>query len=127
MSMPSPQLIAAGFLRQYRSDGLSKATEQLAAFILENRIHSQIEDILLSVEEQYSKEFGVVEAEVTAAHPLSASLKKQLEQLIIKKTNAKKIILHEQIDKSVLGGVKISTQSMELDLTLGSKLDRLRV
>lgn len=127
MSVHTLHSIAAGFLQQYKTVGMQAAVQQLAAFILEHRLHAQIEDILLSIQEQYQQQYGVVEAVATAAHPLTAALKKQLEQLVVDKTKAKQVVLHEQTDVSVLGGVKVATSTMEFDFTLRSKLDRLRV
>ena len=127
MSVHTPHSIAAGFLQQYSTAGLKAATQQLAAYILEYRLHAQIEDILLSVQGQYQQQYGVVEAVATSVHPLTAEIKKQLQNLVVQKTSAKTVVLHEEQDESVLGGVKVATSAMEFDFTLRSKLDRLRV
>lgn len=127
MSVLTPHAIARGFLHQYDEVGFPLAVQQLASFILEHRIHGQIDDILLSVEEQYQKSHGVIEAVATVAHPLTAALRTDLEQLIAEKTNAKTVVLHENVDTSVIGGVNITTSRSSFDLTVRSKLDRLRV
>lgn len=127
MSVLTPHAIARGFLYQHAEIGLSPAVKQLASLILEHRMHGQIDDILLSVEEQYQKSHGVIEAVATVAHPLTAALRTDLEQLIAEKTNAKTVVLHEDVDPSVIGGVNITTSRSSFDLTVRSKLDRLRV
>ena len=53
-------------------------------------------------------------------------MKKQLSELVKTTTNAKKVILHEQIDSSLLAGVVLSAPDMELDLSIKSKLTKLR-
>lgn len=127
MSSYSPHIIAKGFLQQYNTGGLDTATKQLAAFILEYRLHAQIDDIMLSIRDQYQQQNGVVEALVTVAHPLTETIKDSLRSLVAQKTNAKTVILHEEHDASILGGVKVATNAIEFDFTLRTKLDRLRV
>lgn len=126
MSMLTPQAIAEGFLQQHETVGLNEAVKQLASLILEHRLHSQIERILLCVEDQYQKQYGVVEATATVAHPLSSQLKTKLEALVANKTDAKTVVLQEELDVSVIGGVKVTTNKATFDFTLRSKLDRLQ-
>lgn len=126
MSSYSPHVIAKGFLLQYNGVGLDTATKQLAAFILEYRLHAQIDDIILSIRDQYQQQNGVVEATVTVTHPLTAAIKESLQSLVVQKTNARTVILHEEHDASILGGVRVATNAIEFDFTLRTKLDRLR-
>lgn len=118
--------IARGFVAQLDSVGVKKATKQLAAFIYENRMHSQLDLLFTSIQAEYQRVYGIVEASVVSAHTLTGSVQKQLESIIAARTGAKKVLLHERIDESVLGGVKVSAPDMELDLTVKTKLARLR-
>lgn len=118
--------IAKGFVAQMDSKGAKKATEQLAAYMLENRLHAQTTEILESIQAEYQRVHGIVEATTASVHPLTADLKKRIQAIVAKKTNAKKVVLHELIDPSVLGGVKINAPDMELDLTLKTKLAKLK-
>lgn len=118
--------IARGFVSQLDKLGSKQATKQLASLILENRMHNQTGGILDCIQTEYQRVHGIIEATTVSVHPLTAELKKNIQAVITKKTNAKKVILHELLDPGVLGGVKITAPEMELDLTLKTKLAKLR-
>ncbi len=118
--------IARGFVSQLDKVGSKKASAQLAALILENRIHNQTDEILEAIQTEYQRVHGVIEATTTSVFPLTAELKKQIKAIVANKTGTTKVILHEQLDPTVLGGVKITAPEMELDLTLQAKLTKLK-
>lgn len=118
--------IAKGFVAQLDTVGAKKATQQLAAYILENRIHNQTSEIMDAVQAEVQRVHGIVEATTASVYPLTAELKKRVQDIVAAKTGAKKVVLHEQIDPTVLGGVKINAPDMELDLTLKTKLAKLK-
>lgn len=118
--------IARGFVAQLDSHGIKNATKQLAAYILDNRIHNQTTDIMDSIQTEYQRVHGIIEASAASVYPLSADAKKRIQAIVAEKTGAKKVILHEQIDPAVLGGVRISAPNLELDLTLKTKLAKLK-
>ncbi|MBP9738627.1 F0F1 ATP synthase subunit delta [Candidatus Saccharibacteria bacterium] len=119
-------LIAKAFVYQADKQGVDVAVKELAALLLEHRMHGQVEELILDIAKEYQLQHGVVEADARTPYKLSAEMKKQLSELVKTTTNAKKVILHEQIDGSLLAGVVLSAPDMELDLSLKSKLTKLR-
>ena len=105
---------------------MDRAIKQLASLILEERMHSQVEDILNDISTQYRLQKGYVEADVISAFKLGEKLKRQLELRIKSETGAKNVNLNETLDSSLLAGVIVSAPGMELDLSLKSKLAKLR-
>ena len=67
-----------------------------------------------------------VEAHARSPFPLSEELKETLSMRVKKSTGAKRVILHEELDTTLLGGVIMSAPDMELDLSLRSKLEKLK-
>lgn len=118
--------IARGFVIRLDKVGPKKAVKELASLLLEQRLHSQADEILSDIAKEYAKKHGIVEAEARTAFPLSAALKKELSSRVKESTGAKSVILHEEIDKSLLGGVIVSAPDMELDLSLKTKLAKLK-
>ncbi len=118
--------IARGFVARLDKVGAQKAVKELASLLLEYRLHSQIDEILADISVEYARVHGVVEAEVRTVFPLSKVLKTELENRVKESTGAKKVILHEEIDRSLLGGLIVSTPGMELDVSLKTKLAKLR-
>lgn len=118
--------IARGFVARLDKVGSNKAVKELASLLLEQRMHSQTEEILVDISKEYARVHGTVEAEARTAFPLSAALQKELADRVKKSTGAKSVILHEEIDKSLLGGVIVTAPDMELDLSLKTKLAKLK-
>lgn len=118
--------IAQAFVLQADKVGIKIAVKELAALLLEHRLHDQVEELILDIAEEYRLKHGFVEAEARTPYPLGSELKKQLVALVKDETKAKKVILHEEIDESLLGGMILSAPDMELDLSLKSKLAKLR-
>lgn len=118
--------IARAFVQQADSKSIGHAVKELAALLLEERMHDQIEEIILDIAREYQLQHGVVEAEARTAQKLSAEVKKQLSERVKATTGAKKVVLHEEIDQTLLGGVVLSAPDMELDLSLKNKLARLK-
>jgi len=119
--------IAQGFVARLDKVGAKKATKELAALLVDQRLHSQVEDILVDISKVYAQVHGIIDAEARTAYPLSDGLKKELIERVKQSTGAKTVILHEEIDRNLLGGVIVSAPDMELDLSLKTKLTRLRV
>ena len=118
--------IAHGFVARFDKVGAKKAIRELASLLLEQRLHDQIEEIVSDIGKEYTKKHGIIEAEARSAFPLSAQLKKELNEHVKRSTGAKTVILHEELDTSLLGGVVISAPDMELDLSLKTKLAKLK-
>lgn len=118
--------IARGFVARLDEVGAKKATKELAALLIDQRLHGQVEDILVDISHEYTRVHGVIDAEARTAFPLSDSLKKELIERVKQSTGAKSVILHEEIDKSLLGGVVVKTSESELDLSLKTKLAKLK-
>lgn len=125
MRMTRPH-IAEAFVMQADTVGIKTATKELAALLLEHRMHGQVEELILDIAREYQRKHGVVEAEARTPYALGVELKKQLLELVKTSTGAKKVVLHEQIDESLLAGVVLSAPDMELDLSLKTKLAKLR-
>lgn len=118
--------IAKGFVDRLDKVGAKKATKELAALLVDQRLHSQVEDVLVDISKEYARAHGVIDAEARTAYPLSDGLKKELIERVKQSTGAKSVILHEDIDQSLLGGVIVRTSESELDLSLKTKLAKLK-
>ena len=100
--------------------------KHLAAVINEsgtaNQLNFLIEDIAWELEQQQALAIG----KITSAYPLTISLEKALAAQIKTATKAKDVVLEKQIDKSVIGGVRVETASRVWDSTISRKLAELK-
>lgn len=104
--MAQPQSVAGYLIAEHR-------TRDLAAVMREvSRIRS---------------ERGIVEAEVTSAFPVADSTKKTIRRLLHQQLpSAKQIILNLRRDPEVVGGVRVATDNLLLDLTAQGRLKMLK-
>ena len=75
--------------------------------------------------QQYSQDFGIVEANVTSAVALTeadrASLTAKLEQI-----SGRKVVLINAVDPSLIGGIRVEMDGKRYDNTIQNRLDRLK-
>lgn len=118
-------------LAEYVIDNLDgsrkKLSQQVASYLVEAGHTGDLSSLERDILTILSNKSGVVELTATSAHPLGATDKKEIEKLV-KNMNqgAKKVVINEQIDGDVVGGVRLEFPHQSLDLTVMSKLNQLR-
>ncbi len=75
---------------------------------------------------QYNVKKGIEEATVTTTFPLSAALRKEFEA-VVKKITHKNVELTEKVDDSLIGGFILKIGDRQIDDSVSSKLQALRV
>lgn len=100
-------------------------TKQVAAYLVTERRVDEAGLIVRDTESSLAAR-GVVVADITSAHGLSAESRKAIEKFLTVSMNAKKVAFREQQDPSVIGGVRIDTAGQQLDATLRTRLNQLK-
>lgn len=112
-------------LAQYTADRLlagdTEVIQQVAALVVSEGRLRELDLIVHDIEEALA-ERGTVIATVTSAHSLSAPVRAAVESMI----DAKKVVIKEQIDSNVLGGIKVDIPGKRYDGTVKYKLSELR-
>lgn len=80
-------------------------------------------DKLHAIQNKYN---GIVEANVKSKHKLSPSSLHEIKHFLKKHYKAEKIEIEEEIDKSLIGGIKIEVGETLIDMTLRRELDQLQ-
>ena len=75
--------------------------------------------------QRYNEEFGIVEAVVTSAVPLTDNDRTALRQKL-EKISGRQVSLIARVDPSVIGGVRVEMEGRRYDNTIQNKLGRLR-
>ena len=81
-----------------------------------------IDDISWELENRQALAVG----KVTSAQPLTAKIQAELIAQIKKATGVKEVLLDSDVDKSVIGGIRLETSSRVWDSTVSRKLSELR-
>lgn len=119
--------VLARYIAAELKDGKDKQAtiEALAAYIISHRLQSQLDLIVADVAANLAA-LGHIEADVTTARPLEASLRQELVNYVKRIEGVNDVSLVEHVDPAILGGVVIETPRKRYDASVSMKLKRLR-
>lgn len=106
-------------------DGDKTILRQVAAYLIDTR---QVRTLPLVVRdiEGALEEKGHLVADVRTAFPLTDSLRKDLERYVKKLSGSDDVQLRHTEDKTLIGGVYISTPTKTLDSSISGALQQLK-
>jgi F0F1-type ATP synthase delta subunit len=103
-----------------------KIARQLGAVLAETKRAHEAELLVRDIAWELERRGKVASANVTSATPLSELLRAELEKFIKVSAEVDEVNLQENIDKSVIGGLKIETAVHSWDKTIATKLRNIR-
>jgi F-type H+-transporting ATPase subunit delta len=68
---------------------------------------------------------GIVRATITSVRHCSKTVLAEAEQLVLKRVKGKKIVWTQQLDPSILGGVRIASGDLIIDMSLAQRVNAL--
>lgn len=117
------QLIADRTLQKGITKDLSR---EVAAYLLAEGRTSELESVLRDVQADWARA-GHVEVVARSAFDLSDSVRRDITTQVRKiYPNAKEIIITEEHDEEVIGGVRLNVANQQLDLTVEAKLNKFK-
>ena len=99
---------------------------KITKYLAEKRLLSKSGEILKKLEEIINKEEGMVQVDITFKKIPDKKITEEIEELLKKRYQAKKILTTIIEDKEILGGVKIEGQGEVIDLTYRNKIKQLQ-
>lgn len=113
--------------RLLSGDTTKTVMKELAAYLLETRRTREFELIIRDIEARLLDGGTALVTAISARH-LSSEAKHAVEELVKSaRPKVKNVILREEIDESVIGGVRIELPGGIADMTVKAKLDKLTV
>ena len=103
----------------------SQARDQVAAYLVSEGRSKEVDLVIREVENQLAKR-GRTVARVGSARKLDADQQRNVIKMIKQDNNVKSVEIINEVDPSLLGGVVVRTPGSEVDVSLRSKLDRLK-
>jgi F0F1-type ATP synthase delta subunit len=101
-------------------------SDEIAAFLLHEHRTADIEPLLRDVM-QYRADHGIVEVIAVSAHPLSMGVRSDIERQVTSVfPDAKQIIISEELQPEVVGGVRLELPNQQFDLSVRAKLSRFK-
>lgn len=126
MKTPRHQIAAALAQRSLGSVNTAEFAKEIAAYLLTARRTNELNSLLRDVS-QYRADHGVVEVMALSAHPITKSVRTDIEQQVrVLYPSAKTVIVTERHDATVVGGVRLEFANQQLDLSVRAKLNRFK-
>jgi len=104
----------------------SSIARELAAVLIASRRQTQAEQLADDIAWELEQRGEVANALVTSARALSQQLRQQITAQVKKAAGVRQVIISENIDKSVIGGLRIETATHSWDKTLSRKITEIR-
>lgn len=125
MARPTRRKISQYVASQVASGNGAAALREAAAELVAS---SQVKDAELLVNdiEKALAGHGVTVADVYSANPLAKSAREQVIKYITNAESAKKVVLREHVDATLLGGLRLEVAGKELDVSLQRKITALK-
>ena len=126
MKTPRHQIAAALAQRSLGSVNTAEFANEIAAYLLTARRTNELNSLLRDVS-QYRADHGVVEVMALSAHPITKSVRTDIEQQVrALYPSAKTVIVTERHNATVVGGVRLEFANQQLDLSVRAKLNRFK-
>lgn len=121
MARASYKAIAEIVASKMGGDSSADLAAELGAYLVSERRANELDKIMREVERIRFTD-GLLEIEVASAREITKDITQQIETMF----DAKNTIVNKQIDKSLVGGVRIQAQDTLIDLSVRGQLNRLK-
>lgn len=99
---------------------------EVAAYLLDSGRTSELDSLLRDIQADWAQH-GYVEAIAVSARPLGAKTTAEITAKLRKLyPHAKRVVITEQLDPTVVGGVRIELANQQLDLSVRAKLNTFK-
>lgn len=101
-------------------------SDQIAAYLLSERRSAELEPLLRDIM-QYRADQGIVEVIAVSAHPITAGVRGDIErQVKAVFPNATQLIISEELQPDLVGGIRLELPNQQFDLSVRAKLSRFK-
>ena len=101
-------------------------SQKIVKFLFRRRLLSKAPLILSQLGKIINQEEGRVVVKVWSAEKLSQRDKTNLEHSLKKRYSAKEIVLSENLDQRLVGGIKVEVNNEIIDLSIKNKIEKLQ-
>ncbi|MEI8174480.1 MAG: ATP synthase F1 subunit delta [bacterium] len=129
MTVLSNNDIARAIYLSFKDKSVSEQvsmSKKVVEFLFRRRILSRAPLILSQLTKIVNHEEGRIVAKVSSALKLSHQDKIDIENSLKKRYSAKEIILSENLDQKLLGGIKVEVNNEVIDLSIKNKIEKLQ-
>lgn len=100
--------------------------KHLVAVLIDGQRQKEAPLLLADINYELQSRGRLAAATVTTANGLSTKLRSEVTALIKKSSKVQQVLLSEQVDKNIIGGIRIETAERTWDKTVIGQLNKLR-
>lgn len=120
-----PAASRVGVLQRILGDDVRGAPRNLLALMIRRGRFELLPGVIREFTRLYRRREGIVEATITSAIALDASAEEALQARLVAVTG-KRVVLNQEVDASLLGGVLVRVGDRLIDGSVRGRLERLR-
>ncbi len=105
---------------------LDSILEKSVVFLQDKNLLGKKKEILEELEKIINRNNGIVKAKISSSEKLKDEGRKEIEDFIKKRYKANEVIIEQEVDPKLLGGIKIEIGDDIIDTTLSSKIHQLK-
>ncbi len=114
--------LAETITRLIQEENTEHLAAEVAEYLVQEHRTNELNSLMRDVAKIRAERYGVMEATATTAYALNAELKREIANFL----NADNLILNEQQDPKVVGGVQLEALDLQLDATVHDRLRTLK-
>ncbi len=103
-----------------------EVAKAIAAVLVVDQRQNEVDLLLADINFELESRGHAATTQVTTAHDITDKLRNEISGLVKKATKVDQVILSEQVEKSVIGGVRIETATRVWDKTAVRQLNELK-
>lgn len=97
-------------------------SKRLASVLVAGKKQNEAGLLIDDIAQELEDRGLLASAVITSAHPITASLRKEMAGQIKKAARVDEVVINEEIDKEVIGGVRVETANHAWDNTISRRL-----
>jgi len=101
-------------------------SKKVVNFLSRKRLLSKASAILLQLRKIINENDGRILVKVSSVEKLTHQNKTHLEHTLKKRYKAKEIVFQENLDKNLVGGIKIEVNDEVMDLSIKNRIGKLQ-
>jgi len=127
MSKTSRRNLAAyGVDRLLAGEPANRVGKELAAIIVDSGKAIELEFLIGDIAWELEQRHELAIGKITSAHGLDNKVRAELIDQLRKAIGTKEVLLEEERDESLIGGLRVETATQVWDYTIARKLSQLR-
>lgn len=118
--------IAHAVTKQLGTASTQQVSREVAAYLLNEGRVGELDSLLRDVMQERANA-GLVEVIAQSAYPLNKTVRADITaQIKVLYPHAKQIIISEETDSDIVGGVRLQLANQQLDLSIRAKLNKFK-